>query len=68
MPGTRNWCAMWGLNDDHHLREKVLAAIKNSPDSAIWIDGRCIYEGNICYWLHLRFFDCVVKHADTYRL
>lgn len=48
-PGTRNWCTMWGLDDDYRLREKVLAAIKNSPDSAIWIDGRCIYEGMLRY-------------------
>ncbi|KAG9244554.1 hypothetical protein BJ878DRAFT_575623 [Calycina marina] len=44
MPGCRNWCKMWGLDDDYQLRDNVLASLDNSPDGTILIDGICIYQ------------------------
>lgn len=45
LPGTNAWCEMFGLDEDHQLRRQVLMALKRSPDSAIIVDGRCIYNG-----------------------
>lgn len=46
LPGTHAWCNMWNLNDDPELKQKVLAAIKTSPSSAIWVNDECIYRGS----------------------
>jgi hypothetical protein len=46
LPGTRVWCEMFGVNDDPDLKNKVLNALKTAPGCSIWVNERCIYQGN----------------------
>lgn len=46
LPGTLLWCEMNSLNDDPDLKRKVLDALKTSPGCSIWVNDRCIYQGN----------------------
>jgi hypothetical protein len=45
LPGTRQWCEMYGLDNDPELKRKILTALKTSPSSAIYVNGVCLYAG-----------------------
>jgi hypothetical protein len=46
LPGTLRWCEMHGLNDDPELKREILEALKTSPGCSIWVNDRCIHQGN----------------------